>query len=81
MTRAEEIKSLQKVIKTQNDLILTQKQEIEDQGQTIKQHKDTAITMRTLNEDLRATERSNDSLRAIIASANKGFGLHITKTA
>ena len=80
MTRAEEITSLQKVIKTQNDLILTQKQEIEDKNRTIKRHKDTVISTRELHEDLRATERSNDNLRAIIARKNQGLGLALTGT-
>ena len=81
MTRSEEIKSLQKVIKDQDTLI----QELRADKKKIRDERDylfnTAKSLRDTTEDNRALERTCDSLRAIIASANKGFGLHITKTA
>ena len=80
MTRAEEITSLQRLIKVQNQEIERLKQDKHDLLRTVSRLKDANDSTRTVNEDNRVLERTCDNLRAIIASANKGFGLHITST-
>ena len=80
MTRSEEIKQLQRLVKVQNQEIERLKQDKHDLCRTVTRLRDSNDSTRRVNEDNRVLERTCDNLRAIIASANKGFGLHITST-
>jgi hypothetical protein len=81
MSRSEEIKSLQEVIKNQD----TEIKRLKADNEIIRAERDyqynTNESRRNQTEDIRALENSNDYLRKVIAKSNKGFGLHITKQA
>ena len=80
MTRAEEITSLQRLIKVQNQEIERLKQDKHDLLRTVSRLKDANDSTRTVNEDNRVLERTCDNLRAIIARKNQGLGLALTGT-
>tara|TARA_R110000782_G_scaffold105196_1_gene193106 strand:+ start:312 stop:557 length:246 start_codon:yes stop_codon:yes gene_type:complete len=80
MTRAEEITSLQRLIKVQNEKIERLKQDKHDLLRTVSRLKDANDSTRTVNEDNRVLERSNDYLRGVIARKNQGLGLALTGT-
>ena len=80
MTRAEEITSLQRLIKVQNEEIERLKQDKHDLLRTVSRLKDANDSTRTVNEDNRVLERSNDYLRGVIARKNQGLGLALTGT-
>ena len=81
MTRAEEITSLQRLIKVQNQEIERLKQDKHDLLRTVSRLKDANDSTRTVNEDNRVLERSNDYLRGVIANLNQGLGLYVNKQA
>tara|TARA_R110000787_G_C13411032_1_gene444199 strand:- start:1013 stop:1258 length:246 start_codon:yes stop_codon:yes gene_type:complete len=81
MSRAEEIKSLQKLIKVQNEKIERLKQDKHDLCRTVTRLRDSNDSTRRVNEDNRVLERSNDYLRGVIANLNQGLGLYVNKQA
>jgi cell division protein FtsB len=74
MTRAQEITKLNEEIKR----LKAQNKKVRDERDYLF---NTAQSQRESTEDLRALEKSNDYLRAVIARSNKGFGLTMTKQA
>jgi uncharacterized protein YlxW (UPF0749 family) len=81
MTRSEEIKQLQRLVKVQNQEIERLKQDKHDLCRTVTRLRDSNDSTRRVNEDNRVLERSNDYLRGVIANLNQGLGLYVNKQA